>query len=285
MAMVWMSLTASGHDSFLRPVDFLSAEIGVKRVVIYNGTYGSSLDSIPADVVDTITVRTPSGEVIEGKYQWQRREPGTKIWRFGQRLSGYLGGMDLRRTSDLKISLDEEGISTIGLTLHDLRTALSPETFALYMEESGLHGKAVPPVLTGDANQIVRERYTKTCKTIVSIGPSMLGDPTLPIGQIVEIVPLANPLLVKPGERLEFKALLFGKPLPGQVILAGRKPGIFNRGSEDVLSTTTGPDGNFALLLDREGEWWIKFNHIALSEGVAAVDLVTHWATLTFIIP
>jgi uncharacterized GH25 family protein len=165
-----------------------------------------------------------------------------------------------------------------------MRAALSPETFAFYMEESGLHGKAVPPILTGDANQIVRERYTKTCKTIISIGSGGPGDPTLPIGLEVEIIPLSNPFLASPGERLEFQALLFGKPLSGQVILAGRNPGMFDHDSDHRLSTTTGSDGKFSLLLDCGGEWWVKYSHIALADEGDTVDLVTHWTTLTFII-
>lgn len=279
------ALTASAHDSFLRPVDFLPADTGVIQMVVFNGTYASSLDSIPADAVETVSVQTPSGKTVVGEYQWRRGEPGSRAWRVWQRVRGYLGEMDLRRTSELEIRLDEEGLFTIGLALHEMRAALSPETFAFYMEESGLHGKAIPPVLTGDANQIVRERYTKTCKTMISTGSGEPGDPTLPLGLEVEIVPLSNPFLARPGDRLEFQALLFGKPLSGQVILAGRNPEIFESESDHRVSTTTGSDGKFSLLLDRGGEWWVKYSHIAPADGGDIVDLVTHWTTLTFIIP
>jgi hypothetical protein len=275
------SLQLSAHDTFLRP-DSYRPDSGEALVLwVFNGSYNESVDSIRPGEIAEIKHAGPEGTTVHDAGQWRRTDAGSKAWRASQLLQANLGGMDNRRTSSFPVHLVEPGTHVIGLTLHPLRAAMSPQNFLIYMGECGLEDEAIAQLEDTDPNRIIRERYVKAAKAIVDTGEGG-GDPTQPLGLPVEIVPLRNPAGLKAGDDLPFVALVEGKPVADQVVLAGRRQGLLKRGAHDHVRLRTDAFGQFSLELSDSGEWWVKFNHIISAPEDDPMDIITHWATLSF---
>jgi hypothetical protein len=283
--LFWAEL--EGHDSFLRPDEFAPRSAGPLTVHVFNGTFDESVDAIAETSVEGVRLLGPEGGMRMQPVEWTKGEAGSKAWRGVQKLQSYIGAVDHRRTSRFEVELPEPGAYALGVDLHTSRVALSPEKFTAYLKETGQEDSHLLKILTGEPGQIIREAYTKTLKSFLTVGDT--ADPSRTFGQALgqsaEIVPLQMTGRFRSGQAVEFVALVGDQPVAGQVVLAGRREGFLNSGDEDHLKRVTDESGRFTLVFDRPGEWWIKFTRIIPTGPGEPMDLATQWATLTLEVP
>lgn len=161
---------------------------------------------------------------------------------------------------------------------------LSAEAFEHYLVEERLFDILVRRVETNSEGAPGRERYSRCLKAIFQVGPKLQEHVTRPIGQEIEIVPLANPYGLAPGQTLTVQVLLRGKPLAGRSIVAA------NRWRSDIQTQRlrTDAEGRATVRLDRVGDWMFHVLHMepatdaAGKDRAAGVDWRSFWGSLTF---
>ncbi|OCC15340.1 ABC-type Co2+ transport system, periplasmic component [Dissulfuribacter thermophilus] len=122
-------------------------------------------------------------------------------------------------------------------------------------------------------------------KSIVNVGkPGGKAYQRL-IGSELEVIPLANPSLVKAGEYLPIKVLLRGKPFAKQFVYAT----YVGFSSSDHLAfsyvTKTDSKGNALIRLDKKGIWLIMARFEEPYKQKDKCDYSSLISTLTFEIP
>ena len=132
---------------------------------------------------------------------------------------------------------------------------------------------------TGKEDDPGRERYSRSIKAIVQVGPKLDPVATQPTGQDIEIVPMVHPYSLTPGATLEVQVLFRGKPLAGRAITAA------NRLNSNVSKKTVRTDaaGKAKFIIPRAGDWMLRLIHIEPATG--GVDFRSYWANLTFSLP
>lgn len=101
--------------------------------------------------------------------------------------------------------------------------------------------------------------FIENAKGIVNVGGATdTGVISQPVGLPIEIVPLANPATVKPGQRLQLKVLFDGKPLAGAKV-EGRFAGFDKEASAGAkaFADTTGKDGVVNFVPLKSGDWLV----------------------------
>lgn len=126
-----------------------------------------------------------------------------------------------------------------------------------------------------------RERYSRHLKALVQVGDKL--DPLVlqPVGQELEIIPLAMPHSLRAGQELQFKVLFHGQPLSGRAVSMAHK--WRNRVSEVFQRTSDAGIVKFAV--EPRGQWLVRLIHMHRAEGPDAtggIDWRSHWASLSF---
>lgn len=100
-----------------------------------------------------------------------------------------------------------------------------------------------------------------------------------PVGQKLEIVPLANPATVKAGEKLPVQVLFEGKPL-----LAAKVYATFAGFSKTSMAFfgTTDAKGMLDIIPLKPGYWLAKVEHSTKFPDTAKCDECSYGTTLTF---
>lgn len=146
---------------------------------------------------------------------------------------------------------------------------MEAEKFRAYLKEEGLDavlGKVAS--MTGKS----REMYSKFAKTYVVAGERN-GEYAKALGLKIEIVPLADPAMVKAGDVLPVQVLLDGKPLAGaQMEIAASRGRIAGR---------TDREGKLMVKIEEGGK--TRLHTVAMEAGDGKThDWASYWASLTF---
>lgn len=154
---------------------------------------------------------------------------------------------------------------------------LSAEAFEHYLVEERLFDILMLRADRNIEDAPGRERYSRCLKSIFQLGPTLQDHVTQPVGQEIEIVPLANPYGLAPGQSLTVQLLFRGKPLAGRAIVAA------NRRHSDVKTQRlrTDAQGRATFRIDRTGDWMFAVVHMEASTEPGA-DWRSFWASLTF---
>lgn len=122
-------------------------------------------------------------------------------------------------------------------------------------------------------------RSVKFAKSLVNLGHKA-GNVSQPLGQDLEIVPLANPATLKAGADLPIKVLLAGKPLAKAEVFA-TFAGFSKEGAMAFYAKTNG-EGMANVKLWHPGLWLVKVPHKTPYEDQAKCDVLSKTAVLTF---
>lgn len=122
-------------------------------------------------------------------------------------------------------------------------------------------------------------RSIKYAKAIVNLG-GQAGEVSQPLGQDLEIVPLANPAGLKAGGELPVKVLLSGKPLAGAEVSA--MPAASGKEKVTPFKAKTGSDGIVKVKLESPGLWLVRVSQRTPYKDPAKCDVLSKAATLTF---
>ncbi len=123
-------------------------------------------------------------------------------------------------------------------------------------------------------------------KAVVNLGGAAeTGLISKPVGQTMEIVPLANPAKIKPGHRFPVKVLFKGKPLPGATVTA-YFAGFADKDEHEYFAFSGNADkeGLVNIIPLKGGLWLAKATFEKNYADPAVCDQERYNATLTFTI-
>ncbi len=253
-----LSLVASifAHDLFLKTDSFFLAANSKFTVKIMNGTFQASEGAVSYARLNDVSV------VSAGKREHPQETDFTKD----------------EATAFLNMKTGAAGTYVVGLSTKSREIALKAEEFNEYLKEDGLPDTLEERRKTGEFEKDAIERYAKHVKAILQVGKKQTDDYKTVLGYPVELVPQQNPYKLKKGDTIEILCLKDGKPLAGQVVLAGR---------EETGKLVAAPElrsddkGIVKLPLIGAGKWYVKFINMAKLED-PNLDYESKWTTLTF---
>jgi len=175
---------------------------------------------------------------------------------------------------------NEQGTFAVVLEMNPISIALAAKTFEDYIAEEGL-----TDVQTAhEPGTIGRELYSRSIVSLVGIGPKGKVKKTAEVATgakpdlTLQLVPVTNPLLAKPGDEVTFRLVFGGEPLGDRQVMAA------SRGGEDDVQQVVGrtdADGNVTFTIDRSGYWIVRLVHMVPSTEPGS-DWRSYWAALTF---
>jgi uncharacterized GH25 family protein len=173
------------------------------------------------------------------------------------------------------------GTHMVTLGTGDFRHAMKAADFPAYMEEEGLSAAQVAwkraPVRSGN----VREVYRRYAKALVQVGGSPTrGAATRRIGQQLEIVPAANPLMLRAGDPLRATIWFAGRPLQGALVTLGS----LDRPKDELVPLRSDSAGNVSFRMPASGRWMVNVVW-GVPSSRAGTDFETSFSSLTFAVP
>jgi hypothetical protein len=259
-ALLLSSATALlAHDLFMKLDTYFLAANSQVTVPVYNGTFMKSENSITTDRVLDVSV------VKQGK----RISVGTDRWLAGE--NNY--------TTYLTIETGPPGTVVIGTSTKTRDFGLAAADFNGYLEGDGIPDVLAARERDGELGVDVWERYGKHIKAIVQVGDTRSDDYSVKLGYPAEIVPMSNPYDLSVGDEIVVQCLVDGKPVSGQLVLAG------GDGANGVIDETEGRTdgyGNITVKISEPGRWFIKFINMVKMPNDPDVDYESKWATLSF---
>ncbi|MFZ5584608.1 MAG: DUF4198 domain-containing protein [Thermodesulfobacteriota bacterium] len=123
-------------------------------------------------------------------------------------------------------------------------------------------------------------RSAKYAKAILNVGKAA-GDVSQPVGQTLEITPLANPAGIKAGGGLPVQVLFEGKPLAGCQVFA-TFAGFSDQANTFAFAAKTDKEGKAVVKVWHPGLWLVLAKHEAPFADPAECDKFSHSAALTF---
>lgn len=229
---------------------------------------------------DTLAVHLYVGDDLEVDFEQVYLEGRTT--RFD--LVTASGTLDLRTaTADstrpvLTHVLDTEGLGLLTMERDVFHHVLSDSAFSHYLVHEGLAEIEAARDARGH-RPAERERYARTLKALVQVGPEPTGDLyRRQLGQPLEIVLLQNPYRLRPGDALDAQVFLDGEPLADWPVTALHRDGPHL--SEQVARTDA--DGVARFTLTASGPWLVRLVHLVPCAECADADWESWWSSYAF---
>ncbi len=180
----------------------------------------------------------------------------------------------------LQFEAKRPGIYQLAVETEPKLIELSAEAFNEYLVSDGLTHIYRLRHKEDTLDQPGRERYRKSPKTLIQIGPGEGDNWSKVLGLILEIVPLRNPFALKAGDALPVRVLFQGKPLP-EANLGWQLPG----DGETARGTVRTDDKGEALIpIARADLMTIRLTHMTRPKA-GDYEWESFWTTLTFRVP
>ena len=249
------------HDLFLKPAQFFVKPGGMIHVHVINGTFTESAGNVdPARLRDLLVVG--NGAPAADRTTWDTA----------------------KKESQWHVRTGSAGTYLLAASLLPRTLKLPGKDFNSYLAEDGLPDVLAARKAQGRLDEPSNERYSKHVKALVQVGDVRAGKIDTVLGYPAELIPLDNPYSLKVGKSLRVRALVDGKPVANQVVLAGGRGATGARINQQTVRTDANGDARIALT--RAGVWYVKFiNMRHIAQPVAdSVNYESKWATLTFAI-
>ncbi|MFZ1700968.1 MAG: DUF4198 domain-containing protein [Pyrinomonadaceae bacterium] len=253
-----LSLVASifAHDLFLKTDSYFLKPNSKFTVKVMNGTFLASEGAVTFARLNDVSV------VSGGKREHPQETDLTKN----------------ETTAFLNLKTGAAGTYVVGLSTKSREIALKAADFNGYLKEDGLPDTLEERRVNGELEKDAKERYAKHVKAILQVGGKQTDDYKTVLGYPVELVPQQNPYKVNKGGTLDILCLRDGKPLAGQVVLAGRETNGKLTVSPELRSDSS---GLIKLRLDAAGKWYVKFINMEKLDD-PDLNYESKWTTLTF---
>jgi uncharacterized GH25 family protein len=155
---------------------------------------------------------------------------------------------------------------------------LPAEKFNAYLAEEGLQAILEQRRQAGEDKQPGREKYSRYLKCLLQAGATA-DDTWKKTGNLrLEIIPLSNPPLLKPGDRLKVRILFEGKALPAARVFADHRSGA----KVQTQALTTAKDGTAEIVIAESGPWLVRLVHMQRCGNDPKADWESFWGALTF---
>lgn len=188
--------------------------------------------------------------------------------------------------NELPVRLAAAGTTLVSFDSQPNFIALPADTFHAYLHDEGLDFIKTRREATGDAKKPGRERYRRFVKTLLQANGAepVLNDPSfgVVVGQQLEVVPLNDPLALKPGGQLGIQVLFEGKPLAGALLKAWHRGAGKDEGQTLIIRSKTKADGTASFSLPYAGAWMVSVVHMVPAVGIKNVDWDSLWGNLSF---
>lgn len=255
-AALGIATAAAAHDLFVKLDSYHLPPGTPVQVPIINGTFRSSENSItPERVADLSLVN-----------QGRRTKLGMDTWNSEGDTTFY------------GIRTGEAGTYVLGMSTTPNSLGMDAADFNLYLASDGVVDVLRQRALDGELDEGAWEQYSKHVKGIFQVGDRTTGGLDVVLGYPAELVPLGNPYEIQVGGELAFRALVDGKPVSGQLVIAGGDAD----GSEiHEREARTDPDGVVSFRMDQPGRWYVKFINMQKTDA-EGLDYESKWATISF---
>ncbi len=251
-------ITLSAHELFLKTDTYFLQPFEKATLYLYNGTFDESDNIITRDRITDAKVIGPNFTFLPDEDDYS----------------------DKGNVTYLDIQGGPAGTYAAGISTRPRVIELSAEDFNDYLLHEGLSDVLTVRKHQGIADRPARERYAKHVKALLQVGDVRSSEYSTAFGYPVEFIPLHNPYTAKSGEKIKFRLLAGGKPLPGYVVRSNVRPA--SGGTPPaVQQTRTDASGEFEIQLDQPGKWYIATIHMTESDD-PKLDYISEWATLTF---
>ncbi|MCA1589819.1 MAG: DUF4198 domain-containing protein [Acidobacteria bacterium] len=253
-----LSLIASvfAHDLFLKTDSFFLQPNSKFTVKIMNGTFLASEGAVSYSRLNDVSVVSGEKRVHPKEADFSKNET----------------------TAFINLTTGAAGTYVVGLSTKSREIALKAADFNEYLKEDGLPDTLEERRKTGELEKDAKERYAKHVKAILQVGRKRTDDYKTVLGYPVELVPQRNPYGLKKGDSLDILCLKDGKPLTGQVVLAGREENGKIVAAPELRSDSK---GIVRVRLAGAGKWYVKFINMAKLDD-PNLNYESKWTTLTF---
>lgn len=263
LMLIAMATTASAHDFWLQPAQW---QVGPGEPVAVTLQVGHGAarqrSAIPIRRVVRFDARSTGGRHIDLRPDLHIGQPA----------------------DDATITFDTPGTYVVTLeTDNRAESHLPAARFNDYLEDEGLTPAVALRARTGRAAADGAESYSRHAKTIIQVGPHVLGNPAAlakPVGMVLEIVPLVSPAQLSAGETMPVRVYYRGAPLAGALV----KLNDLDHDAQPVAMRRTGQNGIATFSLPRRGRWQVNVIWTRPQGRKSLVDFDTSFSSLTFAI-
>ena len=181
----------------------------------------------------------------------------------------------------LSLRLARAGTHVIALDTQPSAIELPADKFNDYLRLEGLVAVLQARERDGTSGLPGREHYRRNVKTILQVGGASDDTFRRRTGQRLELVPLADPTALAPGQALPLQLWFDDRPLGGALVKLwnGKTPDLL------ALSAVTDAQGRVALELPRAGTWMASVVHMIPTPDARDHDWDSYWGNLTFALP
>jgi len=168
------------------------------------------------------------------------------------------------------------GTFWVAVALHPRRIDLTAEQFNDYLLEDGLPQIHALRQARGELERPSVERYQKWAKALLRRpGPGSAG--LQAVGHRFEIVPLADPGALEPGDTLPVEVRFEGRAMPQLTVNAGWDG---QADSTHAVTTVTDAAGRARVVVTRAGLWYVRTIHMREAHD-RPFQWESFWASLT----
>lgn len=157
---------------------------------------------------------------------------------------------------------------------------LEAEKFERYLVEEGLEAVIAERKRLGESAKQGLERYSRSAKSFVHCGDVAAEDLVgwdRRTGLALEVVPLVNPLTLKPGETLTVEIDFGGEPLANALV------GCLPRADPKLESRLrTDEHGRVTFKIAKSGAHLVRVCHMVRAKPETGADWESTWGSLTF---
>lgn len=259
LGLIAVAATSLGaHDLFFRMSNFFVAPGSSTRMLVLNGTFSTSENSVTRDRLLDLSVVSPAGRTRADTSLWSARGD----------------------TSVFFLRAGDAGTYVVGASLGPREITLEAKDFNTYLADDGIPDVLEARRRSGELEKPATERYAKHIKALVQVGTARSDDFSAVLGYPAELVPLDNPYALRAGSTLRARAMVDGKPVPNQLVMWGGR--FRNEARFPQRSVRTDADGVARISLRNVGQYYVKFIHMVPYRGTEKLDYESKWATLTF---
>jgi hypothetical protein len=252
-----LAAAAAAHDLFVKMDSYRLPAGTAVQVPIINGTFQVSENAITPDRVADVSL----------VHRDRRSTLGMETWNADG------------DTTFFGLRTGEPGTYVLGVSTRPNRLGMDAADFNLYLASDGVVDVLKQRALDSELDEGAWEEYSKHVKGIFQVGDRVTGGLDVVLGYPAELVPLDNPYETRVGGELAFRALVDGKPVVGQLVIAGG-----DAGGGTVIAereARTDADGEVRFRMERAGRWYVKFINMQKTDA-EGLDYASKWATISF---
>jgi uncharacterized GH25 family protein len=180
-----------------------------------------------------------------------------------------------------RLALQRSGTHVVAYESHPSEVALDAALFNAYLKDEGLDEVLAQRQQAGTADQPVRERFRRSAKLLLQVGPRSDSTPAMAAtGQNIEIVPSDDILRTPPGRAMRFTLLYQGRPLVSALLKAWHR----NEANVQLVSARTNAAGEAILRLPAGGFWLLNVVHMEPAAPGDSVQWESYWGSLAFFV-